>query len=568
MSIASFKNLSTSVGAVLIHCPSASMQLYLKQIIKDKFNVDKENNIDIMDKKRLNDSKIEGLNRPLFGEKWIYHVNAELFKGKNDLTEGFTNISENAVTFYWTTEYRTYMNLQKLHIFKNQPLYFQKFSFSRFEDGEIQELINSELDDYDDVRLPKKVKRFVMQNYRYEVQSVFDLIANILSGIEYTNDRDVVKSIGLGGNSADSLVVFFLAKDFTTDKQVRSAYQDFIMRLDDLYTEYSPRTIRNFMLSAVNTIIEIKQLELLGVYNKIGREIPPNFNEKKINRFKRFQRIILGDITLPKALLFRQQFYKYNNFDYTYTNLQVVSGYLNLYHTIPPKDRKTRKVIEAEASQVEQARIEETLETMHEYRIQAKKATAERFGLTMEGEDYAPKVVTDQAKKVEKKEKSMLDLLMEQSRGIDPSLYTTVKTPQEHMDEYRMYLREKEEVEQEKRKNGGKLPTNKTDEALNENQHKLVKMIIEKHNAEGMLWISSSGDIVNEDGERLTNLTDTEKSILRKHIKEVAKKGNSGKATGLRKTKHDKSSSLANKKEIRDYEGVAPKFIDDDFTLE
>lgn len=556
MPITKLRNIPHTIGAIVLYVPSASMQLYLKNILKEKFQVLKEYSVEIDNKQKLHDSKLEGLNKPLFCDKWLYHVDADKFTGKKDLIEEFTRISDSAVTIYWTTKYKIYKNLTNQSVFEKQPLNYVAMTFSRLEDYEITELIKQVQPD-EKKRLKQSLITFVKKNYRYEVQSVFDLLANLKSGVEFETERDIVKTIGLGGNSADSLVVSLLSKDFEKTVQATKAFKQYVNQLEDLYEEFTPQSIRAFMLNTVNIIIEIKQLEIMGIYGKINREIPDYFHVDKIKRLRRYERTILEEISLPRALFFRQIMLEFNNFDTRISNIQVISRYMDLYHMIPSPPRKKTKTEQAK----EQAEKEKEMVIILAEKKKAIEEGAERTRQVYKAELARGTQEEDTNTSKDdgnQSEVDPFDILMSMATDIPDTLFTKVKTLEERQAEYLAREEEKrrEQEEEEGKNKKGRKKESKTNNNQSKNSHldevfgvtndpKVPKV------PKNARWISDTS-YVDENGEIFEVPVGTRKRFQSK----------------LAQHKSDASTDALPKKPIMDEEGVIPKFIDDEPILD
>ena len=100
--------------------------------------------------------------------------------------------------------------------------------------------------------------------------------------------------------------------------------------LEDLSYTIKYDSLRNFIYSAVDNLMEIKQLQVMGRYSTVVKNIPEvGFNEEKLKRYKRFERIILEDINIARVLKLKMIMSKYRSFDPRVDLLQTISTYLS-----------------------------------------------------------------------------------------------------------------------------------------------------------------------------------------------------------------------------------------------
>ena len=131
----------------------------------------------------------------------------------------------------------------------------------------------------------------------------------------------------------ESFVIKLLTSNPKTDKGLKKAVESLVVLYDDLsYSEkgYSKATIKNFIKSTVDTILEIKQLQIMGKYSNVIKNIPEKgFHEEKIKMYKRFERVILEDINIARVLKLKLILSKYNTFSPEIDILQSIHCFLS-----------------------------------------------------------------------------------------------------------------------------------------------------------------------------------------------------------------------------------------------
>ena len=114
-----------------------------------------------------------------------------------------------------------------------------------------------------------------------------------------------------------------------TEKGCASSFEKIIVLLNDLSYSYTFSQIRNFVKTTLNTMVEIKELQLMGKYSASLKTIPEKgFNTEKIERLKRYDNSILEEINISRILLLKFSLEKYTGFDAEIALIQGVSEYL------------------------------------------------------------------------------------------------------------------------------------------------------------------------------------------------------------------------------------------------
>ena len=122
--------------------------------------------------------------------------------------------------------------------------------------------------------------------------------------------------IGVGGNTPAVFVIKLLSTKTRTEKGLKQFMKRNLMLLSDLSLKYNPNSIYAFMIDTLRGICDMKELQISGKYMYFERNLPENYDEKRIgrlNRLKRFEHTILNDISLNRVLCL---FYCLNSTDY------------------------------------------------------------------------------------------------------------------------------------------------------------------------------------------------------------------------------------------------------------
>lgn len=332
MSLDMLKTMNGNVLNIVIYSPSPFMDYYVRQKLKDIFNVDSDFVVDVATAKQLTNAKLDSLVAPLTCDKWLIHVDTEKVSLKECLS-AFKKNTASGVTVYWVKTYRTFMQLTESDEAKELGVYLRTHRLSKIQSHEIWGLHKEIVPSHK--QLDVKLMNFVIDNYSWEPQSVMQLFNHLKSGGVIENKKEIIELIGIGGNSPTKVLVKALTTGLKTEKAKKSQAMNIIKMIKDLAITYNYSTIRNFMLKDIDTFLSMKQLQVMGHYNKVKQVIPEGFDEKSINRVKRFKRTILEDVTVARLLNLRVCLTNYKGYD---AEIGLLQGFMMFYDTIPVEE--------------------------------------------------------------------------------------------------------------------------------------------------------------------------------------------------------------------------------------
>jgi hypothetical protein len=326
MSLQRLDLLSDSILNIIMFVPSPSLAYYIRGKLKTRFEVYKDFVISVDTQKGFQNAKLDSYVAPLICDKWLIHVDADKI-AKKDLITGLNINTSHGITVYWTSKYNIFKQLTDLDIVKKQGVHCPSFSFSRLSYGEVLHLHKQMVGKKKELKT--ELLDYVAKNYRYDVQAICELFAMLNSGNDFQTKKDIIESVGVGGNSVSNLVIRILRSSPTSEKGKKKIAADAIKLLDDLSVSYKYSTIRRFMLNNLDGFIDMKQLQIIGVYNRINKVIPETYDTKRLSMLKRFERTILEEISLPKLLNLKLCLLKYTDFNSEITLMQAISEYCN-----------------------------------------------------------------------------------------------------------------------------------------------------------------------------------------------------------------------------------------------
>lgn len=319
-------NLSADVVNLLIYTNSPILQNILKKKLKTNFGIGKYMTRHAENATTLKEVKNDTITPPFGGGTWFVDINADNLK-VGDIGKQLGFVTNAAKNVYWFTNYKQYKAVCALDIVKTQGVgCFQLYAGKVYPEdiSYIQELMLEK-----EKRVNSTVLNYLKKNYTYDVDAVCKLFSMIKQGDSVTTTKEVIARIGIGGNTIDSLTIKLLTTNPKTEKGLDKAFSNILILLNDLSYSYHYNTIRTYLLNTVNTIIEIKQLQLMGKYTMVVKDIPEEgFNEEKIVRLRRFERCILEEITLARVLNLKLFLEKYKSFDFEVSLIETISDFL------------------------------------------------------------------------------------------------------------------------------------------------------------------------------------------------------------------------------------------------
>lgn len=326
MSLKRISRITADVLNIIVYSKSPSVDLYIRKSLKNSFGVESDYILNVDKDKELKDAKLTALMQPFTCPYWLIHVDADKIS-KGELLKSLGNTPSGGKTVYWTSDYGTFMRMTQSDILKEQQGYSPSYTFSRLSDNDIKQLHTDTV--REKRRLGSKELLYLMKYYAYEPQLVMDLFRYIESGNSIETNRDIINAIGLPGSSVASLAITMLTTKAKTEKSVNTEYKKTIRQIQNITSKLEYRTLKNFLLSNIDGFMDMKQLQIMGNYRAEKFVIPEGFDEKRINRLKRFERLILKEIPMQRLINLKVALTSMSTFDAEVDVLHGVSLYYN-----------------------------------------------------------------------------------------------------------------------------------------------------------------------------------------------------------------------------------------------
>lgn len=277
----SIRNLRDgSMNVHLLLSNSNLSELYIYDTLKSKCNATRDSIYDINTKSSTNEM-FELVNlQPFNADKWLFVIDFSKVKSilKNKIGVFDSDTSEFLIKVKNYKEFKEAKEMLK----KVNDIYL---SFIRYYDVEFL------LDGYN---LSPKMVEFVARSYSSDVEQVFQLLNELKNGLVVNDRKDIVNICGVSSGSLNTFALMLL-KDFpTTDKGKKMAYKKRITTAVELAETYGFSKMRNFLMTCVKDILDIKQLYLAGViYDRI-HNLPSCYDEKRLSRYNMYLSFIIN----------------------------------------------------------------------------------------------------------------------------------------------------------------------------------------------------------------------------------------------------------------------------------
>lgn len=297
----------------VIYSPSEEISFYIQQKMQEKLKNTTENRLTVETEKELKNAVSSMSVAPLASDYWITNVRYNPKKiSQKVIDELWGNRYDYGTMVIWVKDYKDLMRLTGSKAFSRYKQYVPVIKFSFLDIDDMKAYYSEKVPE--EFRLEEELFSFVLKNYRFDPKAFADLVSFLIGGKEFKTIKDLIEEVGLGRSSVESLVFKLLSTSTTTKKGVQRLYAESIRYIENLKAKYDYKTIVNFINYNLDTLIEIKQLQIRGLYNNAFIPLPDGHDKERIMRMRRYNSIILNKISLLDALNLRLAFMKaYHN---------------------------------------------------------------------------------------------------------------------------------------------------------------------------------------------------------------------------------------------------------------
>lgn len=322
--------LSNEVRVIIEFSNSDAISYIASCQYQEKYGVAKESIIDVNSQKEFTRAKSAIKTLPLLGRNWLINVSTSI--GLAEIKKYLKSISYNALVVIHTSRYAEYKELSNFPNVKTQPMLCSSLYFGRLRAEDITALYKYYMrgKDIEKDGLNYKLLQYVKKNYQFEPDALCDLFTQVRAGNVPNSEGEVIKIIGVGGNTPQALVIGLLLTSTKTDRGRKALLKKNLVLLNDLSMKYTYSSIFNFMCDTLRGIMEIKELQLIGNYRSWGKEIPDTYNMKRISRLRRFEWVILNKISLRRVICLYNCLTKYKGYNIESNLLRGICLYTSL----------------------------------------------------------------------------------------------------------------------------------------------------------------------------------------------------------------------------------------------
>lgn len=356
--IKELKRINQQTLNVIVYVDNSALQYYIENLFKQRFNVDGECVLHVNSNKEFKEAQYQSTYVPENLGRWLVNIHTDNI-AKADLLKALAITHPYALNVYWVTKYKTYKDLINSDVVKKQGVYCHSLYVNRLSQRDIYDIFADTFADRRKQLLDDKLLDFVAESYQWDVQAVFDLIAYLKAGNSFDTKRDIVEAVGVGGNTVDKFTVNLLLCTVNSLAGKKKVITKYLKLLNDLSFNYKYSTIKNFMLNTVNGFIDMKQLQIMGLYRKGKYRIPDCFDAKRLARLRRYEWAVLDKITLPRLLLLRQCLKASTTYDTEIELIKAIIMYIDSLKDTSDEPLKSEKVTKSRVKKENKVEVSE-----------------------------------------------------------------------------------------------------------------------------------------------------------------------------------------------------------------
>lgn len=339
------ESLSLDTCNMIILVKDARLQSFVSQKIKDHFNIGRNLTKYVNTGAELKQVKSETFVPPFGGGRWYVNVNADKIK-IGEIGKALGQIYTSALTVYWVTNYVQFKKIISLDIVEKQGYFCKTMYLNKLYPEDITYFHNNYVptENY----LNREVLNYLKKNYTFDVDSICDVFERTKNGEVFKNSKDIISQVGIGGNTISKFVIKTLTSNPKTEKGAKKSLSNLLILFNDLSYSYNYSTLKNFFKDNLRTILEIKQLQQMGLFTLVRQEIPETgYSTEKIQKFSRFYKEILEKITTARVLNLLILLERTKYFDPEYEMVTVLTEYLRGIYTFNEKNPESKEIMKS-----------------------------------------------------------------------------------------------------------------------------------------------------------------------------------------------------------------------------
>lgn len=296
----SIKNLGDENYNVHLLLTSSNLsELYVYDKLKEKCNANRDSIYDINTRSSFNEM-LDLVNlQPFMANKWLFIIDYNKVKSLVKDKRGIFD-SDSSLFLIKVKSYKDFKEVKNI-LNRVNDIYL---SYMKFYD--IEYLLNG-------YSISPKLISFISKSYSSDPEQIFTLLNELKNGRVIEKRKDIVDICGISSGSLSSFALSLLKEPPKTDKGKKMVYKNRIGVALELVESYGFSKMRNFLMSSVKDILDIKQLYMVGaIYDRVSNlpdiskknkngDLIPVFDEKKLSRYNIFLGSII-DTPYPRIL--------------------------------------------------------------------------------------------------------------------------------------------------------------------------------------------------------------------------------------------------------------------------
>ncbi|MEC2463852.1 hypothetical protein P9X10_02895 [Bacillus cereus] len=273
------------VKVVLLYTPSNSLSMYVQDVIKNRYQINKDSIRDIRNKKELRETQDLYNVVPFLSQKWLFHVK----DGDKVVKKDFLRLARGNTSGVYFIEFENYRSYKFAKDLLKDEIGTIDLYMAWLKRADFEKLYNVLVVGAKGYQLPKTLLDFVIRGYANEIEAVFKLFMELRDGREIKSRKEIIDICGINSNTVDNFMFSLLKDPPVKDAGLKRYMSNRIKEAVDLAEKYTWSTFRNYLKRSVKSCIHVKMILSSGeVYDNIRNYENEGYDMKKLKRFQRY----------------------------------------------------------------------------------------------------------------------------------------------------------------------------------------------------------------------------------------------------------------------------------------
>jgi hypothetical protein len=299
------------------------LRYYMQGVFERAYKVDKNYIVQVETAKQLEKAKSDAMLAPMTGLRWLVLVDLDKVPVV-DFEKNLMRGNDNCFTFAFTRKYANYKRCLDMRALKAGTQRVMTMYLGNLRSEDIYYLHKHIVPD--GYSLTDDVLNYLCKHYCWDVPKVMLLLTSLSRGSLVRTKEELISMVGLGGVTIDSVVIDLLRVEPVTGKKRNNVMKKYLMLFKDLSNKFSYSAIYNGMKQSMLDILTFKMLVLRGDITNMLKIIPKGFDLKRIQRLKRFEKVIKEEVSLNRVLTLLGVVREVDNFEASLKTMTDDSG--------------------------------------------------------------------------------------------------------------------------------------------------------------------------------------------------------------------------------------------------